>query len=77
MFGSTAMGVDHEAFRARACQALKKEKGVKPSTPTSRPDDLKELVKRYKAVYKEHVGDRLPSGPQGTAHAASIMAVFN
>ena len=65
MFGSTAMGVDHEHFEHELA-SLKKEKGVELDTDLS-ADDLKELVKRYKAVYKKHVGDRLPPGPQGTA----------
>src|SRR4051795_4444990 len=47
MFGSTAMGVEHEAFEHEISK-LKAEKGVKLDTDLS-TDDLKELVKRYKA----------------------------
>src|SRR5262249_32707379 len=54
MFGSTAMGVDHEHFE-HELSALKKERGVRNDTDLS-ADDLRELVGRYKAVYKKHVG---------------------
>src|SRR6516162_7328250 len=53
MFGSTAMGVEHEDFE-HEISALKQEKKVKLDTELT-VDDLKELVKRYKAVYKKHV----------------------
>src|SRR5947199_351318 len=52
MFGSTAMGVDHEHFE-HELHTLKQEKGVKLDTELT-ADDLKELVRRYKAVYKAH-----------------------
>ena len=65
MFGSTAMGVEHEEFE-HELDTLKEEKRVKLDTDLT-ADDLKELVKRYKAVYKKHVGERLPAGPQGAA----------
>ena len=48
MFGSTAMNVDHEHFE-HELDSLKKERGVKLDTDLN-ADDLKELVKRYKAV---------------------------
>ena len=66
MFGSTAMDVEHEAVRARARPTSRQAAGVKLDTDLT-ADDLKELVKRYKAVYKKHVGERLPAGPQGAA----------
>jgi pyruvate,orthophosphate dikinase len=74
MFGSTAMGVDHEHFE-HELHSLKKEKGVKLDTDLS-GDDLKELVKRYKAVYKKHVGDDFPQDPTQQLMLA-ISAVFN
>ena len=74
MFGSTAMGVEHEAFE-HELEGLKKEKGVKLDTDLS-ADDLKELVKRYKAVYKKHVGDDFPQDPTQQLMLA-ISAVFN
>jgi pyruvate,orthophosphate dikinase len=74
MFGSTAMGVDHEHFE-HELTGLKDEKGVKLDTDLS-ADDLKELVKRYKAVYTKHVGEEFPQDPKDQMWKA-VMAVFN
>ncbi len=74
MFGSTAMNVEHEAFE-HELSALKKEKGVKSDTDLT-ADDLKELVKRYKAVYTKHVKEPFPQDPKDQLWKA-IMAVFN
>jgi pyruvate,orthophosphate dikinase len=74
MFGSTAMGVDHEHFE-HELQAMKDTKGVKLDTDLT-ADDLKELVKRYKAVYRKHVGKDFPQDPKEQLWAA-INAVFN
>src|SRR3954468_19637942 len=74
MFGSTAMGVEHELFE-HELSSLKTERGVKLDTELS-ADDLKELVKRYKAVYTKHVGEPFPQDPKDQLWKA-IMAVFN
>src|SRR5262249_53420035 len=74
MFGSTAMGVDHEHFEHELA-AMKVQKGVKNTTAPP-PDDLKELVKRYKAAYQKHVGEPFPQDPKDQLWKA-IMAVFN
>src|SRR6476660_6530189 len=74
MFGSTAMGVEHEEFEHQI-HKLKEEKKVKLDTDLT-TDDLKELVKRYKAVYKKHVGDDFPQDPRKQLMLA-INAVFN
>ncbi|MCX7423880.1 MAG: pyruvate, phosphate dikinase [Planctomycetia bacterium] len=74
MFGSTAMGVEHEEFEHEISK-LKAEKNVKLDTDLT-VDDLKELVKRYKAVYKKHVGDDFPQEPKKQLMLA-INAVFN
>jgi pyruvate, orthophosphate dikinase len=74
MFGSTAMGCEHEAFE-HEIHKLKDEKKAKLDTDLS-ADDLKELVKRYKAVYKKHVGDDFPNDPRKQLMLA-INAVFN
>ncbi|MDG3003099.1 pyruvate, phosphate dikinase [Paludisphaera mucosa] len=74
MFGSTAMGVDHEHFEHELTK-LKDEKKVKLDTDLSAAD-LKELVKRYKAVYSKHVGEGFPQDPKDQLWKA-IMAVFN
>jgi pyruvate, orthophosphate dikinase len=74
MFGSTAMGVDHEHFE-HEIHRMKDEKKAKLDTDLS-ADDLKELVKRYKAAYKKHVGDDFPQDPRKQLMLA-INAVFN
>ncbi|QVL33003.1 pyruvate, phosphate dikinase [Telmatocola sphagniphila] len=74
MFGSTAMGCEHEDFE-HEIHKLKEEKKVKLDTDLS-ADDLKELVKRYKAVYKKHVGEDFPNDPRKQL-MLSINAVFN
>jgi pyruvate, orthophosphate dikinase len=74
MFGSTAMGCEHEEFE-HEIHKLKDEKKVKLDTELT-ADDLKELVKRYKAVYKKHVKDDFPQDPRKQLMLA-INAVFN
>ena len=74
MFGSTAMGCEHEEFE-HEIHALKDEKKAKLDTDLS-ADDLRELVKRYKAVYKKHVGKDFPQNPREQLLLA-IDAVFN
>jgi pyruvate,orthophosphate dikinase len=68
------MGVDHEHFEHEIHQ-MKDQKKVKLDTDLT-TDDLKELVKRYKAVYKKHVGDDFPQDPRKQLYLA-INAVFN
>ncbi len=74
MFGSTAMGVEHEEFE-HEIHTLKETKKVKLDTNLT-VDDLKELVKRYKAVYKKHVKEDFPQDPKKQLMLA-INAVFN
>ncbi|MCZ2343487.1 MAG: pyruvate, phosphate dikinase [Bacteroidales bacterium] len=74
MFGSTAMGVEHEEFE-HELHSMKEKKGVKLDTDLT-TDDLKELVQRYKAVYKKAVGDDFPQDPKQQLYLA-INAVFN
>jgi len=73
MFGDTVMGVDHEHFE-HELSAVKKAKGVELDTDLSTAD-LKDVVARYKAVYKSHVGSEFPSDPYKQLEAA-IVAVF-
>ncbi len=74
MFGSTAMGVDHDDFE-HELSALKKQRGVKLDTELG-ASDLEELVRRYKGVYQKHVGEPFPQDPMDQLWK-SIMAVFN
>ncbi|MSU76869.1 MAG: pyruvate, phosphate dikinase [Gemmataceae bacterium] len=74
MFGSTAMGCEHEEFEHEISK-LKAEKKVNLDTDLT-VDDLKELVKRYKTVYKNHVKADFPQDPRKQLMLA-IDAVFN
>ncbi len=74
MFGCTAMGCDHEDFE-HEIHSMKEKKGVKLDTDLT-ADDLKELCKRYEAVYKKHVGEDFPQDPKKQLYL-SINAVFN
>ena len=74
MFGSTAMGCEHEKFE-HELHAMKHAKGVKLDTELS-ADDLKALVLKYKAVYKAHVGADFPQDAKQQLMLA-INAVFN
>jgi pyruvate,orthophosphate dikinase len=74
MFGSTAMGVEHDAFEAELT-ALKTQRGVRLDTDLD-AGDLAALVRRYKAVYEAHVGAPFPQEAQEQLFLA-IMAVFN
>jgi pyruvate,orthophosphate dikinase len=73
MFGDVVMGVHHEYFE-EAIEALKKERGVENDVDLS-GDDLKELVERYKAIYREHTGSMFPDDPYEQLKL-SINAVF-
>src|SRR5690606_4701094 len=54
MFGDVVMGVHHEHFE-EALQALKDARGVQQDVDLT-ADDLRELVDRYKAIYRRHTG---------------------
>src|SRR5690606_16361554 len=61
MFGDVVMGVSHEYFE-EVIERLKHEKGVELDNELS-SDDLKELVERYKAVYRKKTGFMFPADP--------------
>ncbi len=73
MFGDVVMGVPHAGFE-EALQALKAERGVDQDTDLT-ADDLRELVDRYKAVYRRHTGHMPPEDPREQLRFA-IDAVF-
>jgi pyruvate, orthophosphate dikinase len=73
MFGDTVMGVDHHHFETEL-SAVKDAKGVKLDTELD-AEGLKEVVERYKKVYKEHVGSDFPLDPYVQLEHA-IEAVF-
>lgn len=73
MFGNVVMGIDHEEFE-EVLQKLKNEQGVKLDTELG-VAELKELVDRYKAVYRKNTGYMFPQDPNEQLHYA-INAVF-
>ena len=58
MFGDVVMGCDHEHFE-HVIDAAKKKAKVKLDNELS-AEQLKEVVDKYKGVYKKHVGELFP-----------------
>ncbi|MGD1278555.1 MAG: pyruvate, phosphate dikinase [Tepidisphaeraceae bacterium] len=73
MYGDTVMGVDHEHFE-HELSAVKNARGAKVDTDLD-TDGLKEVVRRYKKVYRDHVGTDFPQDPLQQLEGA-IKAVF-
>ncbi len=73
MFGDTVMGVDHHHFE-HELSAVKSAAGVQLDTELD-TNGLKEVVERYKKVYRQHVGEDFPQDPF-TQLEAAIEAVF-
>lgn len=73
MFGRTAMGIRDEAFD-EVMEELKHARGAKEDTDLT-TEDLKELVARFKEVYKRELGSDFPQDPLEQLKAA-IEAVF-
>ncbi|RKY03888.1 MAG: pyruvate, phosphate dikinase [Spirochaetes bacterium] len=73
MFGNVVMGIDHDKFE-KVLEAQKKKKGVTLDTELD-TDDLKEVVKQYKKLYKEETGEDFPQEPKEQLWKA-INAVF-
>jgi pyruvate, orthophosphate dikinase len=73
MFGDTVKGIDHHHFE-HELDAVKKAKNVTLDTELD-VDGLKEVVARYKKIYKEKLGEEFPSDGL-TQLAAAIEAVF-
>jgi len=73
MFGSIVMGIERQHFE-RALEKVKEKKGVQLDTDLT-ADDLKELVKEFKAIYKSETGTDFPENPHEQLKLA-INAVF-
>jgi pyruvate,orthophosphate dikinase len=73
MFGKTVMGIDGEKFE-HALSEAKKRAGVK-TDPELKPEDLRKVVTRFLAIYKDATGHEFPSDPIAQLRAA-IEAVF-
>jgi pyruvate,orthophosphate dikinase len=73
MFGDVVMGCDHEHFE-QVIHTAKEKAGVKLDNEL-KAEQLKEVVEKYKAVYRKHVGELFPQdGKVQLTHA--INAVF-
>jgi len=73
MFGNVVMGVDHEHFE-KELTAIKKKYKAKQDNDLSAAQ-LKELVQKYKAVYKKYVKKPFPTNAKQQLMAA-VNAVF-
>ncbi len=73
MFSDVVMEIPKPKFE-KIIDELKEEKGVKLDTELD-ADDLKELIRRYKALYREEKGTDFPQDPQ-TQLIESVEAVF-
>ncbi|MEM6315759.1 MAG: PEP/pyruvate-binding domain-containing protein, partial [Planctomycetota bacterium] len=73
MFGDVVMGAEHEHFEHELV-AVKKAAGVENDNELT-ADQLKEVVARYKKVYRKEVGKPFPQDPMKQLEAA-IRAVF-
>ncbi len=74
MFGDVVMGMHHEHFE-EAIDGLKRERGVENDVDLTAAD-LRILVDRYKAIYRQHTGYMFPEDPHEQLQFA-INAVFN
>lgn len=73
MFGSTVLGIDHEAFAGRL-ETLKQERAVLSDAELT-ADDLRLLIRDFKAIIQEHTGQHFPQDPREQLRLA-IRAVF-
>lgn len=73
MFSDVVMCIDKEKFE-HELQAMKDAKGVKLDTELD-ADDLKELVAKYKAIYKQEMGKDFPQDAKEQL-LESVTAVF-
>ncbi|KAL2612921.1 hypothetical protein R1flu_024613 [Riccia fluitans] len=74
MFGDVVMGVSHSLFE-QELEALKSSKGVAQDTDLT-TEDLKELVQKYKQVYRTAKGSDFPTDPLEQLKL-SVLAVFD
>jgi len=73
MFGNVVMGIDKNKFE-KYLEEKKKERGVEYDSELT-ADDLKDLVEKFKQVYKEETGEDFPQDPMVQLKMA-IEAVF-
>jgi len=73
MFGDVVMGVDHEHFED-AFGVVKEKFGAQDDVDVP-VEGLKELVERYKSIYRRHTKEDFPQDPLRQLHLA-VEAVF-
>ena len=73
MFSDVVMGIEKSKFE-RVLDKMKEEKGVEYDTDLT-ADDLKEVVEKFKALYKQEKGEEFPQEPKDQMMEA-IKAVF-
>ena len=73
MYGDVAMGVDHDKFEA-IIDEVKAKAGVKEDTELT-TENLKEIVEKYKVMYKAEKGENFPQDAKVQMWGA-IGAVF-
>ena len=73
MFGKTVMDVDGDLF-ADALDGMKDERGVKQDTDLT-AEDLRELVEKFKVIYRDNTGEDFPQDPREQMDKAT-EAVF-
>ena len=73
MFGKIVKGIDGDLLEEALTEA-KRRAGVK-SDPELKPDQLRDLVQEFKAIYRRHTGEDFPEDPEAQLRAA-IEAVF-
>ena len=73
MFGDVVMGVERDRFE-HALQSVKDERRAELDTDLN-TDGLREVVRRFKEVYREGVGEDFPQDPKKQLERA-INAVF-
>ncbi len=71
MYGDVAMGVDHDNFEA-IIDEVKEKAGVKEDTELS-TENLKEIVAKYKEMYKAANTERKPAGEEFPQDAKKQM----
>ena len=73
MFGNVVVGIDRTRFE-EAIASMKKKRGVDNDIDLT-ADDMRELVDRYKAIYRHETGRMFPTDPHEQLEFA-INAVF-
>ena len=73
MFGKIVKGIEGDLFEEKL-SAAKKKAGVK-TDPELKPDQLREVVREFKAIYKKHTKEDFPEDPEVQLRAA-VEAVF-